>query len=467
MTLLRPLSVRMQLTLWYVGVLSGILFLFSCGIAAVMFFELRKQLDDHAIEELETVEGFFRFRPGGAVFLESTDHDHPIPATAQERFIEVLSPSGTVLFANDLLGNRSLGGELIAGEGTGSYSERSIRLADGTRVRLISRRHDIQGRPAIIRLGFNEQVLWHRFFRVAAGLFAGLPLALVLAGLCGHYLARRALLPMASMARRVQEINAEQLNTRLEIRNPRDELGRLAAAFNETLARLERSFERLRQFTSDAAHELRTPLTVIRSVGEVGLQKQASSSYYRDVISSMLEESSRLERLVDGLLTIARADAGQFQIKRSNVDVLHFVREVVAVLGVLAEEKAQVLTVQGEDGLGITADPTILRQVVLNVVENAIKYSPAGGKIAVRVLRAAEHTVSIEVEDSGPGISAEHRGRVFDRFYRTDKGRTRETGGAGLGLAIAKWGVEVNGGRLELDPCRDSGCLFRILLPAS
>lgn len=467
MTLLHPNSLRAQLTLWYVGVLSAILFLLSCCISAVMFFELRKQLDDHAIEELETVEGFLRFHPDGTLFLESTDHDHVIPATAQERFIEVLSPEGAVLFRNEILGSRSLGGSPMPGEGQQTYSERSVRLADGTRVRLVSRNHKVQGHPTIIRLGFNQQVLWHHFLRVAAGLFVGLPLALALAGLCGHYLARRALAPMAAMARRVQEINAEQLNTRLEILNPQDEVGRLAAAFNETLARLERSFERMRQFTSDAAHELRTPLTVIRSVGEVGLQKQADGQYYREVISSILEASDRLGRLVDGLLAMARADAGQIQIERTPQDALRLVRDAAAVLEVLAEEKSQSLSVEGVDGLRITADPSILRQVVLNLLDNAIKFAPEGGRVWLRVLQADGGTVAIEVEDDGPGVPVEHQDKVFNRFYRADRGRARETGGAGLGLAIAKWGAEANGGRLELVPSRPAGCLFRISLPAA
>ncbi|MCL5743518.1 MAG: ATP-binding protein [Acidobacteria bacterium] len=462
-----PLPVRTRLALWYFGVLSGILFLFSCGISAVMFFQLRTQLDDHAIEELETIEGFLRFRSDGTVFLQSIDHDHPYPATAQERFIEVRAPDGAVLFRNELLGNRSLGGEPEPAEGRNSYTERSIRLSDGTRVRLISRRHNIEGRPTLIRLGFNEQMLWTRFVHVAAGLFLGLPLALALAGVCGHFLAKRALSPIQEMARRVQEINAEQLNARLAVANPRDELGVLAAAFNDTLARLERSFEQLRRFTSDAAHELRTPLTAIRSVGEVGLQKNADRSYYREVIASMLEESSRLGRLVDGLLLVARADSGQVQLERTELSALELARETATLLDVLAEEKGQTVSIQGDEAARVHADRAILRQVLVNLLDNAIKYSPQEGSITVRVCSEGTNTTVIEVEDTGPGIPPEHRDRVFDRFYRTDEARSRETGGVGLGLAIAKWGAEVHGGHLELDSRPGAGCVFRLLLPHS
>ena len=188
------------------------------------------------------------------------------------------------------------------------------------------------------------------------------------------------------MARRAREINAERLSARLDVENPHDELGLLSRAFNETLARLERSFEQLRRFTSNASHELRTPLTAIRSVGEVGLQRQGSSEYYREVIGSMLEESARLTRLVDSLLTIARADSGEIRLERTPIFILPFVREAVSFIEVLAEEKHQKLSVEGNETARVHADRVILRQVLVNLLDNAIKYSFAGGHVLVRVL---------------------------------------------------------------------------------
>jgi heavy metal sensor kinase len=264
------------------------------------------------------------------------------------------------------------------------------------------------------------------------------------------------------MAQRAHEINAEHLSARLDVENPQDELGHLATAFNETLARLESSFEQLRRFTSDASHELRTPLTAIRSVGEVGLRKQGNAEHYREVIASMLEESGRLTRLVESLLAISRADSGQIQLARTGIVVLPFVREVGSMLEVLAEEKKQRVSIQGDETARVQADRAILRQILINLFDNAIKYSPVGGRIAVRVLPTA-----IEVHDSCPGIPVEHRSRVFDRFYRVDESRSRDAGGAGLGLAIAKWGAEAHGGVLELDCPSDGGCIFRLSLPAN
>jgi heavy metal sensor kinase len=378
--------------------------------------------------------------------------------------MEVWAVDGALLYRNELLGNRAMGPPGPA-EGVNSYSIRSIQLADGTPIRLVSKRHSLDGRLTLIRIGFSEQPLWARFWQVVIGLIVGLPLALGLAGLGGYFLARHALSPIERMARRAHEINAERLSARLDVENPHDELGHLASAFNETLGRLERSFDQLRRFTSDASHELRTPLTAIRSVGEVGLRQEGSAEHYREVIGSMLEEAGRLTRLVESLLAIARADAGQIKLTRTAIVVLPFVREVGGLLEVLAEEREEHLSIDGDETARVQVDRSILRQILINLLDNAIKHSPVGGQISVRVLRSDTKTVSIEVEDRGPGVSAEHRDRVFDRFYRVDEARSRDVGGAGLGLAIAKWGAEAHGGRLELDCPPQGGCIFRLSVP--
>jgi heavy metal sensor kinase len=268
------------------------------------------------------------------------------------------------------------------------------------------------------------------------------------------------------MARRAREISADRLGARIDVENPHDELGLLAQAFNETLARLERSFEQLKRFTSDASHELRTPLTAIRSVGEVGLQKDGDREHYREVIGSMLEEAGRLGRLVESLLAISRADSGQIPLAQATTGLLPLVQEASFLLDVLAEEKGQTLSLEGDDSIRVRADSVVLRQVIINLVDNAIKYSPRNGHIMVRVLRRDSLTACVEVEDCGPGIPPEHREKVFDRFYRIDEGRSREAGGAGLGLAIAKWGAEAHSGRVELASSA-AGCIFRLILPIS
>jgi signal transduction histidine kinase len=407
---LRPQHVRTRLTVWYVVVLAATLVLYGIGTAALVLHQLRAELDHLASEDLESVEGLLSFGLDGRLSLRSDYHDHPYPASAQDRLVEVRGEDGTLLYRNELLGDRLLGKEPAASEGAnGSYTVRSIRLSDGTRVRVISKRHRIQGRPTLIRIGFSEEILWQKFWQIAIGMIAALPFALGLAGIGGYFLARRALNPIERMARRVHEINADRLNDRLDVENPNDELGELAKALNETLSRLEQSFEQMRRFTADASHELRTPLTAIRSVGEVGLQKPRSSGYYREVIASMLEEAGCLSRLVESLLTISRAESGQIQLERKIVCLLPFVSHSLSFFEVLAEEKSQTLSIDGDVTAQASVDGAILRQVLINLVDNAIKNCPPGGVIAVRISSCENQAVAIDVYDSGPGIPPEHR----------------------------------------------------------
>jgi heavy metal sensor kinase len=266
------------------------------------------------------------------------------------------------------------------------------------------------------------------------------------------------------MARRAKEITPQRLHDRLPNDDTDDELGQLARVFNETLARLEQAFEQLRRFTSDASHELRTPLAAIRSVGEVGLQKDGTRSEYRDIIGSMLEEVNRLTSLVDSLLTISRADAGSLQLELVQVPVMQLAREAAALFEVLVEEKALTLVLTGDESATVRGDRLFLRQALMNVLHNAVKYSPVGGEIRIRVQRIADE-VAVEIEDHGPGVPPEDRTRVFDRFYRVDRARWRESGGAGLGLAITKWVVEAHRGEISLEGGAPHGCLFRLKLP--
>jgi heavy metal sensor kinase len=268
---------------------------------------------------------------------------------------------------------------------------------------------------------------------------------------------------MADTARR---ITAESLDARLPVANPGDEFGRLAGVFNETLSRLAEAFEQLRRFTADASHELRTPLTAIRSVGEVALQRPLTAEGYREVIGSMLEDVDRLTRLVENLLLLTRAEAGRIPLTRGPVDLRELVASVSDGLRVLAEEKNQALTVGLAGSVTADCDGAVLRQGITNLLHNAIKYTPPKGLIRVAATTTSTDAV-IEIEDSGPGIPSADQQRVFERFYRVDQGRSSDTGGAGLGLAIARWAVEANGGRIELESAEDRGTLFRVVLPRS
>ena len=297
---------------------------------------------------------------------------------------------------------------------------------------------------------------------LAVLLLLGLPLTVAVAGAGGYVLAQGALSPLHRMAERARAITAANLDERLPVDSPRDELGRLATVFNDTLGRLESSFNQMRQFTSDVSHELRTPLTAIRSVGEVGLREHRDAGAYEQVIQSMLEETDRLTRLVDRLLLLSRADRGELALAHRPVELGVLADDVAAHLGVLAEEKRQSMTVEHEARARCLGDQIALRQAVINLVDNAIRYTPAEGEIRLRVAVSSGDAV-LEVSDTGPGIPARDRSRLFERFYRGAQGGA--SGGSGLGLSIAKWAVEASHGQLAYERIDGRGSRFRITLP--
>jgi heavy metal sensor kinase len=297
-----------------------------------------------------------------------------------------------------------------------------------------------------------------------------LPLALTAAGLAGYRVAGKALTPISAMAALTGEITASQLSRRVPVENPHDEFGRMARVLNGLLTRLDESFQRLQRFTSDVSHELRTPMASIRSVGEVGLQQEHTAEEYKDIIGSMLEEVARLTSMIDTLLTISHADSGTIRLNRTVFPIMDLVEESIAVVGVLGEEKKQSIEVRGDDALQVSADRAFLRMAVINLLDNAVKYSPPGSAIHVRLeLLNGEaqnpRQVKLAIEDEGPGIPSADASRVFDRFYRLDESRTRDTGGAGLGLAIAKWSIEAHGGNILLESAPGKGAVFSIRLP--
>jgi heavy metal sensor kinase len=457
-------TLRLRLTILYGALLALALALYAAGTSLYLLHDLRKQQDTSLDREIETVEGLIDLSPNGGVELRSEEGEARDEGSERGYLLEVWSADGKPIFVSDGLEGSSLGPAPDLTQKPFDRFPHTYRLRNGARVRVEARRHEIDNRVLLLRLAVSEEPLWDEFWDMVSVLALGLPIMVLLIGFSGYVVAGQALQPVDAMAQRARKISAERLNERLTIQNPGDELGHLGLAFNETLARLEKSFEQLRRFTADASHELRTPLTAIRSVGEVALQNTGDAAYYRDIIGSMLEEVNRLTRLVESLLTMSRADAGQIQLQRTTVGVLDLAKESAALLEVLAEEKHQTILVDGDPSLMVRADRLILRQALINLIDNAVKYSPSGGKIRVHV-HADDGNAVIEVRDSGPGIPPEHAEKVFERFYRVDKARSRAEGGAGLGLSIVQWSISVHGGKVELDRNAAPGCAFVIRLP--
>jgi heavy metal sensor kinase len=456
MSRIQPRSVRVRLTLWYIGVMLVVLGVYAGAVYTFVRGNSSELLDERLHDDFDWASDMLAQRADGSIapYDETGEGDSP--------WLQVYSLDGQLLYDTP----EARRNPVPASDKLAAKADERIVSVPGVKppYRVMSGGARIGGRPVVVQVARSEGSIIQDQHQLLYILLLGLPIAVAAAGVGGYVLARRALAPVDRMAERARSINAERLNARLPVDNPDDELGRLATVFNETLTRLESSFDQMRRFTADASHELRTPLTAIRSVGEVGLRSRRDESAYREIIGSMLEEVDRLALLVDRLLVLSRADTGQAKLSIDIVDIPQLAAEVTEQLGVLAEEKRQSIDVRSSTVPKWIGDRVVLRQALLNLVDNAIKYSPDGGNIEVHVSQLPDGTI-IEVSDSGPGIPAELHSKIFDRFYRVDKARSRENGGTGLGLAIAKWAVEVNGGHLTLEPNNGAGSCFRITLP--
>jgi heavy metal sensor kinase len=462
-----PRSVRARLALWHGLALLVVVSVYAAAVLIQvrddLYEALDGQLDGDQALAVQWLEQDLSATATSAADAASTRAGAAGAGGNDLVWVDVWTPDGR------RVADRGRRPALPASSGLPSAWPRTpvtLRLPGGDRVSTLVRPASVEGRTLYVRVGRSERFARQELEEFATALGLSLPLAFAVAVGAGYWLARRALAPVAAMTVRARAITADRLEERLPVENPADEFGQLALVINDALARLERAFHTLRRFTADASHELRTPLTAIRSVGEVGLRERRSEADYREMIGSILEEAERLTTMADSLLLLSRADEGRAGLKRAAFGLAGLAREVAADLDVLAEEKRQQVRVVAGAEVDVVADRVTLRQAVLNLLDNAIKHSPEEAAIEVVVRRAGADAV-LEVVDDGPGIAPEHLLHVFERFYRVDSARSRSSGGAGLGLAIARWAVEANGGRLEVESEVRRGSRFRIVLPAS
>jgi heavy metal sensor kinase len=457
-------SLKLRLTVWYTAVVSGTLLAMALVAFGLIEHRLHMDLDRQLRADWTRIKAHLEFDRAGRIQWQTKDVEWAGLGQAAACF-EVWSEDSELLLrrwpiAEEISGRQQLPAQL-RGE-----TFHTFRLGSGQRVRAVARQAQIAGRSVILRVFRDESPLRSTSREILVGFALAIPVAGSLAAVGGYLTAGRILAPVSAMVARARQITSESLDQRLPNPNPHDELGQLAAVFNQTLQRLQDSFESLRRFTADASHELRTPLTALCTVGEVGLREDIDAKALREIIGSMLEEAQRLNDLIDSLLLLARFDDGRSPLRFEPVDLNELLSELRERLGVLAAEKQQTLKLADRPGLVATTDRTLLRQALANILHNAIRYSPPGTTVSMCCQRR-DHTVMVDVADEGPGIAPEHHQKIFERFYRVDKARSRAEGGAGLGLAIAKLFVEQHGGSIELESAVGKGSRFRIVLPSS
>ena len=449
---LRPRSIRVRLTLWYATVLAIILAGFSVAVYFFVRSSLLHEIDERSEQSLAVIQRLVAEDPQDGAEIE----EHNIVS------LFAVLQDGSPGYTSDAWE------KLALPEPSSIAAKPSLwrwQSASGGSYAIASAVSKASDPPLTLLVAIDESPVLDHLRTLRLVLLLGFPAAIAAAMLGGSWLARRLLAPVGAMADAAAGITAERLSDRLPIENPDDEFGRLAGVFNQTLGRLQDAFLRLRRFTSDASHELRTPLTALRSVGETSLRAPHFHDQCRDTIVSMLEESERLTQLVDGLLVLTRESTEAYRARFAPVDVGKLAGEVVDLLRALAEEKDQRLDLVVECPAAVHGDRSTLRQALVNLVDNAIKYTQRGGSIRVCVRADEPNEVVAQVTDTGPGIAQEHCQKVFERFYRVDDGRSRASGGAGLGLAIARWAVELNGGSIELVSAPGKGSSFWIRLP--
>jgi heavy metal sensor kinase len=316
-----------------------------------------------------------------------------------------------------------------------------------------------------IRLGQSTLYVEKILQRIRNLLLWLIPLVLILAGLGGWYLARRAIKPVANITNAARDISLFHLDKRLAVLEQDDELGQLVQTFNDMIERIQVGVQKIQQFTADASHELRTPLTVLRGEMEVALRKDREVAEYRQVLQSGLQELEWMEKIVNDLLLLSRVDAGELKLKKKPVMMNQFLRQWVNQQKTFAESNGLAINLSiPQSPIRSSIDPDRIKQVLSNIFDNAIKFTPEGGNLSI-LLSCQSSEILIQCQDTGIGIPQKDLPHIFDRFYRIDKARGRRQHGSGLGLSISKSLVEAHGGRIEIESSINKGTAVNIWLP--
>ena len=428
-------SLRAQLTALYLAFFTLLFVVFS----AFLYGELARSLTTHVDERLASEAD-----TAAVLFPDELHEMHGDEAGAAREVISELKVHGdsvTIRKGEQVLAT-SVRGEVAP------RARRARRAVQGYDVEVSAPADAIDAELAVAR-------------RV---IMVSLPLILLAAGLGGYWLATRGLRPLERMAGQARRITGSNLETRIELAGAAEEVAALAASFNELLSRLDQSFDTMRRFVADASHELRTPVAVIRGEADVALSQERSAAEYRESLAIILDEARRVSRLIDDLLNLARADAGHVMLRTQSFYLNELVAECCRSVQALASARGvRVECAAGRD-MQFTGDEELLRRLMINLLENAIRYTPAGGTVSASVERS-DGAVHLAVTDTGVGIAAQDAARVFERFYRAGEARSRKDGGFGLGLAIVRWIAESHKGTVACVSEVGRGSKFTVTLP--
>ena len=461
---MRIRSIRTRLTLWYFSVLAAALTVFAAGMWIAMNRSLYHSVDDSLRDRVRGIARFIE-EQGDSLSLEE--------ARGEFREHSVLGPGGDLFQVADAQGNWLYRSDPLYDEHMPIYgskelgSERRFENIEikKTSLRLLSQNFSVGGQTYTAQVAAPLDELREGLDALLWVMLPAIPILLGLATLGGYGLSRRALAPVDEISRTARLISARNLSQRLAVPQTGDELQRLSETLNDMMQRLESSFKRVTQFTADASHELRTPVALMRTIAELTLRKNRSESEYREALEQIYMELERTSQLVENLMVLARADSSWGGPAAEPMDLAESVRDACLEGKTLARVKKVTFRYElPEDGITMRGDAQAIRRLFLILIDNAVKYTATGGEVTVS-LETTDGDAWGRVKDTGIGIPREDLPNIFERFYRADKARSRDTGGAGLGLSIARWIADVHAGEIEVESEPGKGSVFSVRLP--
>jgi len=464
----RAASLRFRLTLWYAAVFTAVV----AGLAALLVLNLRQYLEnslwDTQVRRAHQIAETLVANVGatGEAYL-GKQVDALYAPEKSDRFIRITRQDGHVAYCSGAPADQSFAPAAVPAAPLTPRLEFSREQAvTGQASLLIAavRAGTPTGESYLIEVGISAAPVDALFRHVLWLLGLCLPVVVAFAAAGGYVLVGRALDPVDRIAAKAEQISQHNLDERLPIAQTGDELERLSLALNHMIGRLDDAFQNSKRFVADASHELRTPLTILRGELEELAQDRHLGPAPRERLGSLLEEVERLTKIVERLFALSRLDAGEAQAERVRFDLAEMATATAAQLALLAEDRRIALSWEAPAPVWVEGDRARLKQVVVNLLDNAIKYTPELGSVRLRV-DAAEDRAVLEVDDTGIGIAAEALPHVFDRFYRADKARSRSPDGAGLGLAIVKSICSAHHGEVDAFSVVGKGSRFRVRLP--
>jgi heavy metal sensor kinase len=460
---MRRLSIGVRLTLWYLSIFALAQILFGAGMWLILRHNLYDLVDDGLEAQVDDLKNFLQSQPKDssiAKLQEEVSETYAIEHSGE--FLELYAENSRLIYRSTFM--QAHQSALLSPDQIQRPVMRSRRI-DGRPFRFALEKLAVNGHAYTVEMGVpaDDVVETLHLFRFYLLMFA--PVLLLVAAGGGYWLSRRALSPVDALVRTAREVSGTNLNSRLQKLETGDELQRLSDTLNEMLDRIESAFLRITQFTADASHELRTPVSLIRTEAELALRRSRGEAEYKESLRHILLEAERTTVLIEQLLSMARADSGRETLHLQPVDLRQTLRTLVDGW----QQVATIRDLQFSASLDaaetfVMGDETLLRRLADILLDNAFKYTPSPGSVHLSLESKGESAV-ITVQDSGVGVAAEDQSKIFERFYRVDKARSRAQGGAGLGLAIAQWIVTQHRGSIAIESSPNHGATFRVELP--